>query len=144
VTRPRGVALAIVLAALVVAGALAAGAVMAASQGMRDATGAVARAAVLARAEGALALAITSPEWDSAWTAPGPPGLVAVRPHGSGAITDSVMVVRLTDESFLLLVEAAAAGPPSLSARARLSLLVVLDAARHPVHAGGHAWSPMP
>jgi len=133
-----------VLAALVVAGALAAGAVMAASQGMRDAAGAVARAAVLARAERSLALAINGPEWDSTWSAPGPPGLRGVRPHVSGAITDSLFVVRLTDESFLLLVEARAAGPPALAARARLSLLVVLDTARHPVRAGAHAWAPMP
>lgn len=140
----RGVALAIVLAALVVAGALAAGAVMAAGQAMRDAAGAVARAAVLAQAERALALAITGAEWDSAWSAPGPPGLLAVRPHASGAATDSLMVVRLTDESFLLLVEARAAGPPALAARVRLSLFVVLDASQHPVRAGGHAWAPMP
>ncbi len=142
--RRRGVALAIVLAALVVAGALAAGAVMAAGQAIRDAAGAVARAAVLARAERALALAITGPEWDSAWSAPGAPGLLAVRSHVSGAITDSLMIVRLTDENYLLLSEARAAGPPALAARARLSLLVVLDAARRPVRAGAHAWAPMP
>jgi hypothetical protein len=138
------VALAMVLAALVVAGALAAGAVMAASQAMRDAAGAVARDEVLAEAERALVLATGGAEWDSSWSTPGPPGLVAVRVHAAGAITDTVLVVRLSPESWLVLAEARASGPPAVAARARLSIFVALDAAQRPVRAAAHAWAAMP
>lgn len=137
-------ALAMVLAALVVAGAIAAGAVMAAGQAMRDAAGAVARAGAMARAERALTLATTPAEWDSAWSAAGAPGLVAVRAHAGGGITHTVLIVRLAPGSFLLLVESRAAGPPALAARARLSLFVQLDSAQHAVRAASHSWTPMP
>ncbi len=140
----RGFALALVLAALLLAGALAAGAVAAALQGTRDAVGAVARASALAAAERALTLAIAPSEWDSAWSAPAPPGLVAVRAHARGVEGDTVRVVRLDDSRFLVIAEARAGGPSSLAARVRLSLLVALDPLRRPRRSAAHSWSTMP
>jgi hypothetical protein len=140
----RGVALALVLAALVLAGSLAAGAVMAAGQAMRDASGTVVRSAALAAAEGALARAVTAAEWDTAWSAPGPAGPVALRAHLSAAAADTVRVVRLDPATFLLLAEARAGAAGTLQARARLSILVVLDGSPYPVRAPRHAWSTMP
>ncbi len=76
--------------------------------------------------------------------APGAPGLVAVRAHAGGSITDTVLIVRLAPGNFLLLAEARAAGPPALAARARLALFVRLDSAQLPMRAASHAWTPMP
>jgi hypothetical protein len=140
----RGVALAMVLAALVLAGALAAGAVMAAGQAMRDASGAVARAAALAAVEGALARAITPAEWDTVWSAPGPAGFVALRAHAAGADADTVRVIRLDASTFVLLAEARAGIAGALGARARLSLIVALDGSLYPVRAARHSWAAMP
>ena len=142
--RRPGFALAFVLAALVLAGALAAGALWAARLGMRDAGGAVRRAAARAAAERALTLALLPPDWDSSWAAPGPPGLLAIRVHAEGEISDSVRVVRLGAASYLVVAEARAGSPPLPPARERLSLIVVLDAARRPRRITAHAWSIMP
>lgn len=140
----RGFALAFVLAALVLAGALAAGALWAARLGMRDATGAIRRSAARAAAERALTLALLPPEWDSSWSAAGPPGLVGVRAHAEGDVTDTVRVVRLGAGSWLVISEARAGAPPLSPARARLSIVVMLDAARHPRRIAARAWSIMP
>ena len=140
----RGFALAFVLAALVLAGALAAGALWAARLGMRDAAGAVRRAAARAAAERALTLALLPPEWDSGWASPGAPGLVGLRAHVYGEVTDTVRVVRLGAASYLVIAEARSGVPPAAPARARLSLVVVLDAARRPRRISAHAWSIMP
>lgn len=139
----RGFALAVVLAALVLAGALAAGALWAARFGMRDATGAAARVTARGAAERALTLALLPPEWDSGWSAPGAPGLVGLRAHANGGSTDTVRVVRLGAGSYLVIAEASVGAPPP-SARARLSLVVVLDSARRPRRIAAHAWSDMP
>jgi hypothetical protein len=143
--RPRrGFALAFVLAALVLAGALAAGALWTARLGMRDAAGVVRRAAARAAAERALTLALLPPEWDSGWTSTGAPGLVGVRAHADGEVTDTVRVVRLGAASYLVIAEARAGVPPVAPAHVRLSLAVVLDAARRPRRIAAHAWSLMP
>ena len=142
--RRPGFALAVVLAALVLAGALAAGALWAARLSMRDAGGAVRRAAARAAAERALTLALRAPDWDTSWSAAGAPGLLAVRAHTDGEVSDSVRVVRLSAGSFLVIAEARVGRAPLAPARERLSLIVVLDASRLPRRITAHAWSIMP
>jgi hypothetical protein len=140
----RGFALAVVLAALVLAGALAAGALWAARLGMRDAAGAVRRVAARTAAERALTVALLPPEWDSSWAAPGAPGLVGLRVHTDGDVVDTVRVVRLGTGSYLVIADARAGAPPLPAARARLSLVVMLDARSRPRRIAAHAWSIMP
>lgn len=140
----RGIALALVLATLVLAGALAAGAVMQAAQSMRDAAGSLERLRALAAAEQGLAIAASPAGWDTTWSAPGPPGLVALRSTIAAAVVDTTRVLRLTPATYLLLSESRTLSTAALSAHARLALLLVIDSTGHPVRTAGHAWTPMP
>ena len=140
----RGIALALVLAALILAGALAAGAVMAATQSMRDAAGRLARLRALAAGEQGLTRAMNPPTWDTLWTAPGPPGLVAVFAHTSGFELDTTRVIRLTPLTYLLISDSRTLSPLTLSAHARLALFVVVDSAGHPSRPSAHSWTQLP
>jgi hypothetical protein len=140
--RRRGVALALVLLALLLAGVLAAGGVMAAGQAMRDSAGSIVRARAMAGAEQGLALTVA--RWNAAWNASGPAGLVALIPADSADLADTVRVIRLHPGAFLLISESLALAPSTLSARSRVSLLVTLDSMGHPTPAHHHSWAELP
>ncbi|HUO53064.1 MAG TPA: hypothetical protein VMT93_11120 [Gemmatimonadaceae bacterium] len=144
VRRRPGVALALVLVALILVGALAAGAVMAAGQGMRDAAGALGRVRALAAAEDGLARAAAPPSWDPARTAPGPPGLVATIAFAPPGAVDTVRVVRLDSASWLLISEARTLAPASIAAHARIARHFTSDASGALAHPHPHSFTTAP
>jgi len=138
----RGVALALVLLALLLAGALAAGGVMSAGRSMRDAAGSIDRVRAMAAAEQGLTLAVA--DWNGTWSSAGPAGLIATLPDSLPGLVDTVRIVRLTPGTFLLISESRSLSPTPLSARSRVSLLVTLDSALHPHPSLHHSWAELP
>jgi len=140
----QGLALALVLAALVLAGALAAGAVMYATQSMRDAAGAVARLQAAAAAEQGLATVSAPTAWSPSWSLPGPPGPLATIAFSNAHAVDTVRVLRLSPTTYLLLSESRTLSPITLSAHSRLSLLVTIDSTHSPHPITNHSWADLP
>jgi len=142
--RRAGIALALVLGALILAAALAAGAVMAVDASMRDAAGALAGARARAAMEEGLAFAAAPSTWPPAWTAAGPPGLIATIATAPPDAVDTTRIVRLGTGLFLIVSEARSAHAASLSARARAGLVIALDSIGRPTRPHAHAWVEMP
>jgi len=126
----RGIAIVMVLVAMVVLGVAAAGVLFATQRGARDSGDSLRRTRTLAAAEYGLYHSLSPAEWRSRWNTTSERGLLATRVHqlAEGAI-DTVRLWKLAPASFLLTSDAALGVGP-LRARRRLGLLVALDAPR--------------
>jgi hypothetical protein len=130
------------LGAIAVIGALLIGVVFSALLERRDAMLELLRARALDAAELALAGVIAPTMWDSSWSTTPSHGVIAIRPWPLAAAdaSDTVRVTKLSPRLFLVLSDARVGLSPLAFARRRVSMIVVLDSARHPAPARAHAW----
>jgi hypothetical protein len=144
--RRRGVALMMTLGAIAVIGALVVGVLFSTLLERRNALAQLLRARALDAAELALADVISPAMWDSSWTVTPSHGVIAIRAHSVGAADaiDSIRVTKLASRLFLVVSDARVGMSPLAFARRRVSMIVVLDSAQHPVPALAHAWLELP
>ena len=130
------------LGAIAVIGALIVGVLFSALLERRSAMEQLLRARALDAAELARAATIAPGAWDSSWSATAVRGIVATRSYTLPApdAIDSVRVAKLSSRFFLVIADARVGLSPLAFARRRLSMIVVLDSAQHPVAALSHAW----
>jgi hypothetical protein len=134
------------LGAIAVIGALAVGVVFSALLERREAMQQLYRARALDAAELALAHFIAPTVWDPSWSATPSRGVVATRFYTLPAAdaTDSVRIAKLSSRLFLVVSDARVGLSPLAFARRRVSMIVVLDSAQHPVPVQSHAWLELP
>ncbi len=136
----------ITLGAIAVIGALVIGVVFSALVERREAMQQLLRARSIDAAELALARTLAPSVWDSSWSVSPARGVIATRssPFPSPDVSDSVRVAKLTRRLFLIVSDARVGLSPLAFARRRVSMIVVLDSAQHPVPAHSHAWLELP
>lgn len=124
--RP-GYALIVALGALIVLGASIAGLFQAALQSYRSGSAALDGTRALAASEYGLYAVLDPARWDARWTAlrGGLVGTFVFTPEPG--VIDSVRIVKLTAEQFVVLSDARVGSVRALAARRRTGLLVVLD-----------------
>ncbi|MEP7088368.1 MAG: hypothetical protein ABI884_13780 [Gemmatimonadota bacterium] len=144
--RRKGVALMMTLGAIAVLGALIIGVVFSALVERREAMQQLLRARALDAAELALAQNLSPSMWDSAWSVSPSRGVLATRsyPLSVADAIDTVRITKLTPRLFLLISDARVGLSPLAFARRRVSMIVVLDSAQHPVPARLHSWLELP
>ena len=130
------------LGAIAVIGALVIGVVFAALLERREAQQQLLRARALDAAELGLAASVTPTVWDFSWSTSAVRGVISNRSYPLGAedAIDSLRITKLTSRLFLVVSDSRVGLSPLAFARRRVSLIVVLDSANHPVPAGLHAW----
>jgi hypothetical protein len=130
------------LGAIAVIGALVIGVVFSALLERREAMQQLLRARALDTAELALAQKLSPGMWDSSWTTSPSRGVLATisYPLLSPDAVDTIRVTKLTTRLFLIVSDARVGLSPLAFARRRVSMIVVLDSAQHPVPAHSHAW----
>ena len=129
------------LGAIAVIGALLIGVVFSALLERRDVMLELLRARALDAAELALAETV-APMWNSSWSVTPSHGVIAVRGYALAAAdaSDTIRVTKLSSRLFLVVSDARVGVSPLAFARRRVSMIVVLDSAQHPVPARSHAW----
>lgn len=131
-----------ILGAIAVIGALVVGVVFSAMLERREAMQQRLRARALAAAEVALAGTLAPTVWNSSWSTSSLHGILAHRDFPLNVVDaiDSVTIAKLSTRLFLVISDARVGLSPMAFARRRVSLIVVLDSAQHPVPASRHAW----
>ena len=134
------------LGAIAVIGALAIGVVFSALLERREAMQQLLRARALDAAELGLAQLIAPTVWDSSWSASAIRGVLATRSYSLPTVDaiDSLRIAKLSSRLFLVVSDARVGLSPLAFARRRVSMIVVLDSAQHPVPARSHAWLELP
>ncbi len=134
------------LGAIAVIGALIIGVVFSALVERREAMQQLLRARALDAAELALAQNLSPSMWDSSWSVSPSRGVLATRsyPLSTADAIDTVRITKLTPRLFLLISDARVGLSPLAFARRRVSMIVVLDSARHPVPSRLHSWLELP
>jgi hypothetical protein len=130
------------IGAIAVIGALVIGVVFSAALERREAMQELLRARALDAAELGLAACIAPTVWNPSWSTSPARGMLANRSYALGAADaiDSVRIAKLSSRLFLVVSDARVGLSPLAFARRRVSMIVVLDSAQHPVPARTHAW----
>lgn len=130
------------IGAIAVIGALVIGVVFSAALERREAMQQLLRVRALDAAELGLAECIAPAVWNSSWSTSPARGMLANRsyPLGAADAIDSLRIAKLSSRLFLVVSEARVGLSPLAFARRRVSMIVVLDSAQHPVPARMHAW----
>jgi len=130
------------IGAIAVIGALVIGVVFSAVLERREAMQELLRARALDAAELGLGESIAPGVWNLSWSTSPARGILANRssPIGSADAIDSVRIAKLSSRLFLVVSDARVGLSPLAFARRRVSMIVVLDSAQHPVPARTHAW----
>jgi hypothetical protein len=134
------------LGAIAVIGALIIGVLFSALLERREAMQQLLRARALDAAELGLASVIAPALWNPAWSTSAARGVLANQSYALPAAdaTDSVRVTKLASRLFLVVSDARVGMSSLAFARRRVSMIVVLDSAQHPVPARFHAWLELP